>query len=359
MTPANPLPHTQVTTLALLLALSALSPPAASAVDGAHRAAPVATGDWEISPLKEPGKYLLELMVKGVKGPKPWSRQWIPEAELSGFPTTAGRTDAAFDVNREAGTLHAGGVVDHQRGSGTFTLTLDVGFADSLQHRGLGRPSPEQQATLALADAHLDLLDALRDLGYQPLKLDQFVRCAEQHLDRGYLIAMIALGLKAASVDDWLQARKSGVDTAYAAELRAAGFGALSLKDLIATRDHGVDARYLADLAAFGYKGLPLAKLIELRDHGVDVNYLSGLKQAGFTGVTPNVAIEARSHGVDGAYLAGLLDAGITGFTLDEAVRARDHGVDALFAADQRRRLGRAPTLDELIRLRDTANSGN
>ena len=388
MQPVHPLPPTFVAWAVLLIAPLALPPPAAGAADAARMTAPAATGQWTLAPLREPGVFSLTLSLARRNDHHDWGFERVSAAECVGLPP--GRDDGrvAFDLKREAGSVHAEGVLVAGRGSGTFELSLDPAYADSLQRRGVGRPNAAQQIALALADAHVVVLDEFRALGYATPRIESFVRCADHRVDRSYVQEMVALGYKLASIDEWVKARDHGVDPAfvrgmseigykgltfaqvlrardhgadpaYAAEMRAAGFGMQSLDDLIATRDHGVDARYAGELAEFGYKGLSLAKLIELRDHGVDAHFLSGLRQAGFVGVTPQAAIEARSHGVDGAYLSGLLDAGYSGFTLEDAARARDHGVDAGFAADTRRRLGRTPSLDELIRLRDTANPGN
>src|SRR5262249_33128724 len=150
-----------------------------------------------------------------------------------------------FKVRRDAGTFYLRGSMAPDQGAGTFELVLDQGFAATLQRRGIGRPSDEQQVDLALADMSLQLLDDFDQMGYDKPNVELLVRCAQHGVNRPFVTGLKALGLKLDSIEQLVEARDHGVDPHFIRGMRDAGYDGLDYPQLLHARDHGADPNYV------------------------------------------------------------------------------------------------------------------
>jgi len=85
-------------------------------------------------------------------------------ATLDGLTAVELASDNAvvrFRMPRDAGTLECDGVVRHGRGTGACTFAASESFAAALAARGIGRPTPGQQFSMALNDIGLAYVAAL------------------------------------------------------------------------------------------------------------------------------------------------------------------------------------------------------
>jgi beta-lactamase regulating signal transducer with metallopeptidase domain len=385
-------------------ALSGAAPAVPS--DGAGIAQDAA-GTWELRRTQDPGTVQITIRTEhGSHG------RTIATASLAGLPVDqidAANATVRFPIRREAGTFTVDGVCRRGICAGTYTFQADPAFADALVRRGIGRPTPQDQFALAIADVGGAYFDALAQAGYAKPDLALVVRAAQHGVDLEYLRGMTALGHRVGTLDALIQLRDHGVDPPYirgmeslgytgldanaltglrdhgvdpafirgmqdagyahlsidelrnardhgadpifARDMAALGFARLSLPDLISARDHGVDQVYIRDMQRLGHH-LNLDEYRQTRDHGVDPQFISGLAALGYKGLSVEALIKTRDHGVDPAYVRGMADAGYKGIALDDLVRMRDHGVDPDYVR-RVQRSGAHPNVDEIIRMRD------
>jgi hypothetical protein len=160
-----------------------------------------------------------------------WSSSSVPVRAFDGLDAalrSGDRSAAEFRLKRDAGTFVCRGVIQNGSGGGLYRLELDPSYAAALERRGIGRPTPDQQARLAYADA----------------------------------------GFARASLEQLRSARDHGVDPQYAASMSRVGFTDMSLEDLIRARDHGVDASYVMRVRDREREKPTLDEVIRLRDRG-------------------------------------------------------------------------------------------
>jgi hypothetical protein len=373
--------------LAALVALASLGLAAAGIAGRSHsrtiNATPNLDGQWMLDP-RASGQAHLTLRVELEPGSQHWRSDEVSLERLEGLGSDGlagpGR-DVAFRLRRDAGTFVCEGRVGKGRGAGVFRLELEQSFASELRRRGVGAPTPYQQAELAIGDVGLGLVDELEkrgagfdvddlvtmshhgvdldyvrgmaELGFAPRTVAELVKLRDHGVDPEFVAGMNELGYRDLSLDELLRARDHGADPDYAREMQRAGFGRMPLEALIHARDHGVDGEFITAMAEAGYGRMPLEKLIEARDHGVDEEYVAAMAKAGFGRLALAQLITARDHGVDPEYVAGMKQAGYGDADLVALIQARDHGVDPAFARRARARLGRTPSLERLIQMRD------
>jgi len=307
------------------------------------------TGTWEVHPSDRPGQVQLTIR----RGRSTHGRT-LPLAELERLAgtTMSTATTVHFPIRREAGTFTIDGTCRNGACAGTFSFEPSATFAAELAKRGIGRPTPEDQFHLAVADVGAAYLDALSAAGYRTPDVRTLVRAAQHGVDLGYLRDMTALGYRFGTIDELIRLRDHGVDPDYVRGMEANGLPKLSADDLVRARDHGVDPQYISGLASRGYSNLGLDGLLNARDHGVDPEYVRGMQTLG-PKLTLDQHIRARDHGVDPEYVRGMQAAGYTGLSLDALVGARDHGVDPEYTRAMGDLGYKGVPLDSLIRMRD------
>lgn len=367
--------------MAVLRAVLIPATPAAGAEQTSSAAASAKqelTGTWEIHPSGNPGQVQLSIR----RGRSTHGRT-LPLAELERLAgtTISAAATVHFPIRRDAGTFTIDGLCRNSACAGTFGFEPSATFAGDLAKRGIGRPAPEDQFHLAVADVGAAYLDALAAAGYRTPDVRLLVRAAQHGVDLGYLRDMTALGHRLGTIDelirlrdhgvdpeyvrgmaangfpklpasDLLRARDHGVDPNYVHGMRALGHAGLSLDDLITARDHGVDPPYVRGMAELGHK-LPLHDLRRARDHGIDPHYVRGMAAAGYTGLALDALLTARNHGVDPDYTRAMAEVGYKGVPLESLIRMRDHGVDAAFVRRLQQRGVSNLSVDEIIRRRD------
>jgi beta-lactamase regulating signal transducer with metallopeptidase domain len=386
----------------------ALSGAAPAMPSGGAGTAQDAAGTWELRRTQDPGTVQITIRTEhGSHG------RTIATSSLAGLPVDqidAANATVRFPIRREAGTFTVDGVCRRGVCAGTYTFQADPAFADALVTRGIGRPTPQDQFALAIADVGGAYFDALAQAGYAKPDLASVVRAAQHGVDLAYLRGMSALGHRVGTLDALIQLRDHGVDPTYIRGMESlgytgldataltglrdhgvdpsfirgmqeAGYAHLSLDDLRNARDHGADPVYAREMAALGFARLPLPELISARDHGVDQVYIrdmqrlghrlsldeyrqtrdhgvdppfiSGLAALGYKGLSVAALITTRDHGVDPAYVRGMADAGYKGIALDDLVRMRDHGVDPDYVRRVQKTGAPHLSVDEIIQRRD------
>jgi hypothetical protein len=248
----------------------------------------------------------------------------VPASGLEGFSAAAGGA-ARFRLKREAGTFAFNGTFSDGEGVGSYTFTPDPGFAAALARRGLARPTPQQQWSLALGDVGLAYLDELARQGYaRTVTTAGLVRAGEHGASLRYLREMGALGYRVGTLDALITLVDHGVTPDDVRQMAELGYRGISAPQATRLVDHGVRPGLIRDLAALGYRNLPLEEMVRLVDHGVNAGFVRELSRLGYRGLS-----------------------------LDEMVRMMDHGVNARFVERTNGEAGRRLSVPELVSLRD------
>lgn len=334
-------------------ALVPANPPAGPVEQAPPRAAAQTqevTGTWELHPTGTPGQVQLSIR----RGGSTHGRT-LPLAEierLAGTTLATART-VQFPIRRDAGTFTIDGICRNGTCAGTFGFEPSATFAADLAKRGIGRPAPDDQFHLAVADVGAAYLDALAAAGYRTPDIRTLVRAAQHGVHLGYLREMTALGYRLGAIDDLVHLRDHGVDPEYIRGMAASGFPKLPAPELVRARDHGVDPDYVSGMRAAGHTGLPLDALVTARDHGVDPDYSRAMTGLLAHKLPLDDLRRARDHGVDPDYVRGMAAAGYSGLSLDALVTARDHGVDPEYTRAMAQLGYKGVPLESLIRMRD------
>jgi beta-lactamase regulating signal transducer with metallopeptidase domain len=309
------------------------------------------TGTWELRRTQDPD--VVQINIRTAQGSH---GRTVRLDRLAGLPVDqiAGtNAQVHFPIRREAGTFTVDGVCRTGVCGGTYVFAPDPAFAEALAKRGIGRPTPRQQLSLAIADVGAAYLDALAAAGYAKPGIDLLVRAAQHGVSLDYVRDMAGLGYRVGTLEALIRLRDHGVDPAYVRGMSDNGIRGLSADDLVRARDHGVDPEYIRGMAENGIKGLPIDELVRTRDHGVDPEYVRGLSSLGYRGLSIDALVNARDHGVDPEYVRGMSELGYKDVPIDSLVRMRDHGVDPEFVRRLQRNGAKNLSVDELIYRRD------
>ncbi len=279
----------------------------------------------------------------------------VPLARLEGL-TAAQLTGSGgpiqFRLRRDAGTFVFEGVVRNRVGAGTFSFTLEPGFAAELAKRGFRQPTEREQYQMARHDIGYAFLDELARQGYTKPETAEIVRAGQHGVDATYLREMGALGYRLASLRPLIELRDHGVTPAYVRELADLGYKNLPADEIRRVRDHGITPEYVRGMREAGYGALPIAELVNARDHGVTPEFVRELKNAGYDKLPLEQVIRTRDHGVTPEYVRDMRQLGHA-LPLDTLVRARDHGLTTSFVRDMAALAHGKASIDALIRVRD------
>lgn len=147
-----------------------------------------------------------------------------------------------FRLPHDAGTFTFNGAFRRGQGTGDFTFAPDPAFADALARRGIVRPTPAQQFSLARHDVSLAYVDELAAQGYPRPTPNSLDRAGMSGADLEYLREMGTLGYRLGTLDALVSLSNNGVDPAYVRELASLGYSGLSADELRRLRSQGVTA---------------------------------------------------------------------------------------------------------------------
>ena len=231
-------------------------------------------GDWTMRPATQSEAGLAEL--EGAPGVHLALRdpglntRYVPLARFEGL--TAGQlasgAPARFRLRQEPGTFHFDGTFAGGRGTGRFGFTADPAFAAELERRGMERPTPEQQFSMARHGVVLAYLDELAAQGYARPATAALDRAGMSGADLAYLREMGALGYRLGTVEALMRLNNSGVTPGYVLQMRALGYRDLSAELLTRLRNHGVTSSFAQQMNTRAGRRLPVDELVRLRSRG-------------------------------------------------------------------------------------------
>lgn len=248
---------------------SALSVFCGAILCAAQPAVPIA-GQWTLAAMRTADQIQLTIRYAGPESNLNSSTE-VPLALLRGLTRaefeSSGAT-VAFELNRDAGTLHFQGFLQNRGGGGTFTFNANPAFAPEMRSLGLDNLEDEMVFAMAVHD-----------------------------VSPAYVRELRAAGVDSNSAGEWLAMRIHKVTADYDRELEALGLGNLSAGTLIAMRIHGVSGEYVRDLGAVGYR--PTAdQLIAFRIHGIDAGFIRRAQANGIRSASIEQLLSLKIHGV-------------------------------------------------------------
>lgn len=210
-----------------------------------------------------------------------WSQR-VAITNLSGLGpqqlAAARPTPAQFALIRPAGRFDCSGSVRSFEGSGRCGFRPDAGFSAMLERRGIGRPSVDQSANLAMANVQPALFDALAAANYPRPTIDQAVSLGIFEIGPAYVRDLANAGYRLKSINDLTTFKIHGVSPDRIRAYQSLGYRQLPAGDLVSMAIHQVTPDFIRGLAALGYRGLPVGKLVQLRIFNVTPRDVTALQ---------------------------------------------------------------------------------
>ncbi|HEX8210025.1 MAG TPA: hypothetical protein VF584_07545 [Longimicrobium sp.] len=237
-------------------------------------AQPPLAGDWVMRAATHSEASMPEL--EGVRGvhlalhTPGLNTRYVPLADFAGLgpEQLASSAPARFHLRQDPGTFEFAGSFAGGRGRGRFTFTPDPAFAAELERRGMQRPTPAQQFSMARHGVALAYLDELAAQGYARPTTAALDRAGMSGADLLYLRQMGALGYRLGTLEALMRLSNSGVNPGYLREMRTLGYGGLSAELLIRLRNHGVTASFAERMNARAGRRLAVEELVRTRSRG-------------------------------------------------------------------------------------------
>ena len=268
--------------LSLVIAALLLVPGSACAEPGAAAAQPSGTLEWEIERSGQPGRVQLEISRRS--GNSHWQiGRTVDAASLQGLSAAELAGDGGpvrFRIARDAGTLDCAGIVRRGRGTGDCSFAADPRFAAALAERGIGRPTADEQFSMAMHDIGLAYVDEVRRQDYDTPTAAELARAGDHGVTLDYLRGMAGHGYRVGRLSALIRMRDHGVTPDYIEALARHDVRDIPPDDIVRLRDHGVQAEFVGELRQLGYRRLAVDEMIQLRDHGVSADYVRTLAQA-------------------------------------------------------------------------------
>lgn len=218
----------------------------------------------------------------------------------------------AFRIERDAGTFAFTGQVTAGRGSGTYTFTPNMSFANALKARGIdidsvGRSNSkynvkqssieERLMTAAMVNVTSALADDLVRANFGELTLGDLTTAAIFKIDGAYLAEMKASGYPNLTFQDVVKGRIFKIDGEFVRAMNQVGLGDAGFEGLVKFKIFRVTPEYLAELRAAGLNDLTSEDIVKLRIFKIDADFIRAARAA-----DPNITIQQivnRKLGVD------------------------------------------------------------
>jgi len=242
-------------------------------------------------------------------------------------------TPVSFSLQREAGTLQFEGTFRNGSGGGSFELTRNRGYLDTLRSLGVsltgssrhgGGSADERLLSLVMLDVSTAFIRSMQALGYDE-SLDDYTAMRIFGVDPDLVGDFRQLGMRP-SADQLVASQIHGATPEFIGRMRDLGYGGLKLDDYVAFRIHGVAPDFIAELADLGYRDLHADDLVAFRIHGVSPDFVRDLAELGYRDVSGDDLVAFRIHGVTPAFIRELQEDGYDDLSADDLVAMKIHG---------------------------------
>jgi hypothetical protein len=252
-----------------------------------------------------------------------WSTAFAPSEligfDLSGF-RAVGTRPLRFAIVREAGRLDCTGQGGSSYATGNCRLTLDQGFAQLLESRGIGRPTEDEAWGLLALDVHRSVIDAVAAARYPTPTIDQ-------------LIEMTAVG----------------VNGNYIAGLARAGYRPQSLNSLVEFRAVGVTPEWIAGFTRIGYANIPVDQLVQLKALNISGEFVGGFRRLGYANISADDLVQLKALNITPEYVAGFERLGYRHLPVDQLVQLKALNITPEFVQQSGIPHGTTVPVDQLV----------
>ncbi|RYY65163.1 MAG: peptidase M56, BlaR1 [Chitinophagaceae bacterium] len=170
---------------------------------------------------------------------------------LSEFPSLPREASGAFQLKRDAGTMHFTGRFEDNQGMGHYRFEADPSYADFLRQQGLEPGSETDRMVLFFVDASRAFISGVMGEGYKDITRENLIPMAALHIDAAYIRSIKATGLKDISSGELIPFKSLGIDAAYINDIRKA-YPNVSAGQLISFKAQGIDSRYIQAVRSSG-----------------------------------------------------------------------------------------------------------
>lgn len=202
----------------------------------------------------------------------------IPQLSRSALESSG--SNVRFDVVRDAGTLQCVGYVANGTGGGMFHYVANSQFASELASRGVSAPSADDQRRMTYSDVSLAFVDVLHRYRYSPLSPEDLIRLTDHGVTAHYVESLAQDGYHADSVEGLVRMVDHGVSMDLITAMRGLGYRP-STEDLVRMADHGVTTDFARTMISLGYHPT-VDQLVRLVDHGVTADFVKHLRSRGY-----------------------------------------------------------------------------
>jgi hypothetical protein len=255
-----------------------------------------------------------------------WSTVFTP-SELIGFDASGfravGTRPLRFALVREAGRLDCEGQGGSSYAAGNCRLTLDAGFAQFLESRGIGRPTKTEAWGLFALNVRRALIEAVAAAHYPTPTIDQ-------------LIEMTAVG----------------VDSPYIAGLARVGYRPESIHSLVEFRAVGVTPEWIAGFARIGYANIPVDQLVQLKALNISPDFVAGFRRLGYVEIGADELVQLKALNVTPEYVAGFDRLGYRHLPVDKLVQLKALNITPEFVQQSGVSRGSTLPVDDLVEMK-------
>ena len=216
------------------------------------------------------------------RGNDGWSSDFAI-SEFVGLDVTAFRGPGSgplrFALVREAGRLDCAGEGGNAYARGNCSFTPDPTFLALLEHRGIGRPSRDEQFALMAVNVRRAVIDALAAARYPAPSLDDLIAATAVGVDARYIQQLAALGYRPPSIDSLVQFRALNITPDYVGGFARIGYRNLAPDDLVQLKALNVTPDYVSSFERIGYRNLSTDQLAQLKALNITPEFVRAVEQ--------------------------------------------------------------------------------
>lgn len=245
------------------------------------------TGEWTAKiDSDKPNKINLQFIRRTEgKGHMNMSGHDIEFSELQGLSRdqamSENATNVTFRLSREAGSVDFEGSFRGGRGAGSFTLSPNDSFFESLRNRGYLVTGENKMLTAVVLNLTSKFVNDFESMGFPKGDMDELFKALIFKVTPEFASEMRAAGFEKLDLEDLVKARIFKVDAAFASEVQNMGFGRQSMESLVEMRIFKVTPEFLREMKGAGLANLTVKDLVKLRIFKIDGEFIQQARAQG------------------------------------------------------------------------------
>ncbi|MGE5563683.1 MAG: hypothetical protein ACM3ZV_10320 [Bacillota bacterium] len=212
-----------------------------------------------------------------------WSTGFRPAdlvgLDLAGF-RGAGSRPISFAIVREAGRLDCSGHGGDSYAAGYCNFTVNPGFMQLLESRGIGRPTDEQAFGLMAVNARREVIDAVASAHYPTPSIDDLMALSALGVDGAYISEMARAGYRPRNIDTLIQFKALNITPDWIRQFVDIGYGNLPADDLVQLKALDITPAFIAGFDRIGYRHLPIDELVQLKALNITPDFVQRVAAA-------------------------------------------------------------------------------